>query len=108
MATRQSDIGIGRSGLMHYRAQTVDFLAQISSITFHFMSQKPPAIASYETLVLPFDEIVWAFLAGSALVASALLGLMSICWKRAKLATSMKKSVFPAWESTLNPLTSTS
>ena len=50
---------------------------------FVMMSKKPHEIASFDTIIYPFDSYVWIFTLGSMLAEFVMLLLMQNSWHRA-------------------------
>ncbi len=66
------DVGLAQASLLHYRFQRVDYLPQMFAYRFLIMSREPSAVASYETLVMPFTPRMWA------LIAAAVIALIAV------------------------------
>ena len=59
--TKQSEAGIGQTVFALYRYKMVDYLQYMYDYPYSMFSQKPREIVSYDTLIYPFDNYVWAF-----------------------------------------------
>jgi hypothetical protein len=57
---------------MHYRAQLVDYLPYVSLMDFTILTRRPRETPSLETLFVPFDTTIWAFV-GIAMLCEFLL-----------------------------------
>ena len=59
--TKQSEAGVGQTVFALYRYKMVDYLQYMYDYPYSMFSQKPREIVSYDTLIYPFDNYVWAF-----------------------------------------------
>ena len=73
-------MGIGPARYNHYGYQKVDFLPPICDYMYIISQRKPGEIASFETLINPFDKYVWAFTLASTISVMAALTIMKRCW----------------------------
>ena len=73
---KQSELGIGQIAIEDYRFKSVDYLPTMYTSELFLMSQKPREIASYDTIILPFDKFVWAFMFGCICAQFLLLIVM--------------------------------
>ena len=59
---KQSELGIGQPALALYRYKLVDYLPiMYQGHEFITGSKKPGEIASYDTIIYPFDTHIWIF-----------------------------------------------
>ena len=61
VSTKHSEMGIGLVSMNHYRFMLVDFLPPMDTNTWFIATQKPNEIASFDSIVIPFDKYVWLF-----------------------------------------------
>ena len=61
MASKQSEIGIGQTGLIENYFQEVDFLPPMTYSESIISQRKPKEIVSFTILIYPVDKYVWAF-----------------------------------------------
>ena len=80
VSIKESEIGIGQSGFSTYRNKLVDFLPNMYMHEFIMMSKKPHEIASFDTIIYPFDSFIWIFTLSSMLAVFIMLFLMQNCW----------------------------
>ena len=59
--TKQCEIGMGQMFFALYRYKVVDYLHYMYEHPYPMFSQKPREIVSYDTIIYPFDNYVWAF-----------------------------------------------
>ena len=65
---------------MHYVYEVADFLPPMSVYDYIISQKKPEEIASYDTLIHPFDKYVWAFTFASTIGVMVTLILMKKFW----------------------------
>ena len=58
------------------------------------MSKKPHAIASFDTIIYPFDSFIWIFTLGCMLVEFGMLLLMQNSWNKASGTSNNNNHVF--------------
>ena len=58
--TKQSEIGMGQIGFTLYKYKMVDYLHYMYESPFFMFSRKAREIVSYDTIIYPFDNYVWA------------------------------------------------
>ena len=61
VASKQSEIGIGQTGLIENYFQEVDFLPPMTYSESIISQRKPKEIVSFTILIYPVDKYVWAF-----------------------------------------------
>ena len=72
MSSKKAELGIGQTDFQDYRFKVVDFLPAMYTHENILASQRPKEIASYDTIVLPFDKYIW-FITFSCIFAQFLL-----------------------------------
>ena len=84
VSDKQSEMGIGQTPLFR-SSRSSDKLAVLPWMYLHelYMKQrKPMKIASFETLIHPFDNSVWAFTIGCTVIIFFVLVVMQKLWSR--------------------------
>ena len=76
VSTKQSELGIGQTGLTYHTFQLVDFLPPMSANAYFISSQKPKEITTYDTITIPFDKYIWCFTFGCIFAQFILLVIM--------------------------------
>ena len=69
--SRKTEIGVGQASFTHYRYQNIDYLPWMYMYTFPFCSRRPKEVASFFTIIRPFDGYTWM----AAIIASAIFYL---------------------------------
>ena len=69
-------MGIGQINLADYRYRIVDYLPAMNMFEYVMGSKKPGEIASYDTIIIPFDNYVWSFIFGCICAQFLLLVMM--------------------------------
>ena len=69
-------MGIGQLNLADYRYRIVDYLPAMDMFEYVMASKKPEEIASYDTIIIPFDKYVWSFIFGCMCAQFLLLVIM--------------------------------
>ena len=69
-------MGIGQINLADYRYGIVDYLPAMNMFEYVMGSKKPEEIASYDTIIIPFDKYVWSFIFGCMCAQFLLLVIM--------------------------------
>ena len=80
MATKEAELGIGASSIAEYRYKVIDYLPWMYVFELSLTSRRPEEIASYDTLIYPFDSYIWCFIIGATLVTFTLLLTMQKLW----------------------------
>ena len=80
MATKQAELGIGTSSIVDYRYQVVDYLPWMFVYELSMTSQRPGEVASYDTLIYPFDYHIWVFIIVVTLAVFTVLLTMQKLW----------------------------
>ena len=73
-------MGIGQSSFSAYRNKLVDFLPNMYMHEFVMQSKKPYEIASFDTIIYPFDSFIWVFSLSSMLAVLFMLLLIQKSW----------------------------
>ena len=73
---KQSELGIGQTTMEENRFKLVDYLPPMYPSGLLFASKKPRELATYDSIVIPFDKYVWAFMFGCICAQFLLLVLM--------------------------------
>lgn len=76
VSQKQSEMGIGQAQILHYRTEFVEYLPYMYLYEFIWGDKNPEQITSYETIIRPFDNSVWAFTIGFTLFALITLVIM--------------------------------
>ena len=77
-------MGIGQSSFSAYRNKLVDFLPNMYIYEFVMQSKKPHEMASFDTIIHPFDSFTWIFSLASMLAVFGTLLLMQNSWLRVR------------------------
>ena len=77
-------MGIGQSSFSAYRNKLVDFLPNMYIYEFVMQSKKPHVMASFDTIIHPFDSFTWIFSLASMLAVFGTLLLMQNRWLRVR------------------------
>ena len=80
MATKQAELGICTSSIAEYRYKIIDYLPWMYVFELSLTSRRPEEIASYHTLIYPFDSYIWGFLVVATLVTFTVLLTMQKLW----------------------------
>ena len=64
VSVKQSELGIGQTSMVHHRYKLVDYLPPMYTSWLLFGSKKPGELTTYDSIVIPFDKYVWAFMFG--------------------------------------------
>ena len=80
MATKQTELGINALSIIDYRYPRIDYLPWMYVYELVLSSRKPEEIASYDTLIYPFDSYIWGFIIGATLVTFMVLLTMQKLW----------------------------
>ena len=75
-------MGIGQHAFASYRLKLVDYLPYMHTYEWMMQSRLPEPVASYDTIVNPFDYHTWGFTFLSVVVQFFLLLLMQNVWSR--------------------------
>ena len=67
---------------MQCRFAKIDFLSATGVYEFIFVGRLPKEVAEFKNLRLPFDNMTWISILGSAIAVSATLFLMQLVWSR--------------------------
>ena len=73
---KQSELGIGQTSIDITRYKLVDYLPPMYTLEIFFASKKPGELATFDSIVIPFDKYVWAFMFGCICAQFLLLVLM--------------------------------
>ena len=76
VSVKQSEMGIGQLAQVDHRFKLVDYLPPMYRDGLFFGSKKPGELTTYDSIVIPFDKYVWAFMFGSVCAQFLLLVLM--------------------------------
>ena len=76
VSVKQCELGIGQLALVDKRFKLVDYLPPMYTIGLLFASKKPRELTTYDSIVIPFDKYVWAFMFGCICAQFLLLVLM--------------------------------
>ena len=76
VSVKQCELGIGQTAFKDYRFESVDFLPSMYMLETFLATRKPKEIASYDSIIIPFDKYVWSFTFGCILVQFLLLVVM--------------------------------
>ena len=76
VSEKQSELGIGQPHLVANYANLVDYLPPMYIFELFFASKKPGELATFDSIVIPFDKYVWAFMFGCICAQFLLLVLM--------------------------------
>ena len=68
---------------MRQRYDVADFLSWMYFYEFSIESKRPDPIVSYETLIYPFDNYIWAFAFTLTLATFVLLVIFQVAWSLA-------------------------
>ena len=83
VSTKQSEIGIGQTYFALYIYEMVDYLHFMYEHEYFLASRKPQQIASYDTIVHPFDIYVWGFTFTTIIAQFILLLITQNLWSYA-------------------------
>ena len=67
---------------MQCRFVKIDFLAATGVYEFRFEGRLPKEVAEFKNLWLPFDNMTWISILGSAIAVSVTLFFMEVVWSR--------------------------
>ena len=70
---RDVDLSMVKVYYLTYLALKNDYIGQIGSLDFHFLTGAPPKTKDYLTVIKPFDPHVWAFILASSVAVSIAL-----------------------------------
>ena len=76
VSVKQSELGIGQLALEEYRVKLVDYLTSMYTYDFYFGSKKPEELTTFDTIIIPFDKYIWAFMFSCISAQFLLLVLM--------------------------------
>ena len=74
------ELGVGQTSILHWRYTLVDFLPPMFIYHFRVTSKKPQPILAWDTLIYPFDQYMWYFIAASILAVVIALILIQNVW----------------------------
>ena len=94
MSTKQSELGIGQANLADYRYKVVDFLPSMYMHEYIMLSKKPDPIASYDTIVYPFDVYIWIFITVSMMSQFLALFFLQNIWSYSSEESNPKGHIF--------------
>ena len=97
VSTKQSEFGIGQHGFDMKRIRLVDYLPYMHSYQWILQSRLPRPVASYDTIVNPFDYITWVFTLLSIVMQFLLLLVMQNVWSRVTGRLSPEDYIFEGW-----------
>ena len=81
VASKLSELGIGQLGMVfNERRFIVDNLPWMSVYEWPIENIKPKEVASFATLMDPFDNFSWAFVFGAVVVEFIILIIMQLVW----------------------------
>ena len=76
------DIGISTASQTHRRFAKIDYLSSTGVYEFIFVGSLPKEVAEFKNLWLPFDNVTWISILGSAIAVCTTLFLMELVWSR--------------------------
>ena len=82
VASKQSELGIGQTDFEYNRFKVVDFLPTMYMIELLLASKRPQEIASYDTIVIPFDKYTWFMTSCYIITQVLLLLVMQNLWSK--------------------------
>ena len=82
MSSKQSELGIGQMNFADYRYKVVEYLPAMFTFEYIIHSKTPGIIASYDTIIIPFDGYVWLFTTISMIAQFLVLSFMQSIWPR--------------------------
>ena len=77
-----------------YRYKVVDFLPAMYMYEYIMKSKKPDEIATYNTIVYPFDAYIWICITSSMVAHFLALFVMQNVWSIISGATNPKDYIF--------------
>ena len=77
-----------------YRFEVVDFLPPMYMYEYIFKSKKPDQIATYDTIVYPFDVYTWTFITISMMVQFLVLFVTQNTWSFSSRDTKPRDYIF--------------
>ena len=83
VSNKESEMGIGQSSFSHYRNKLVDFLPNMYIHELVMQSKKPHEIATFDTIIYPFDTFIWIFSLSSMATVFVMLLVMQRSWYKA-------------------------
>ena len=82
MSTKQCELGIGEPAFASYRHKLVDYLPYMYTHQWMLQSRKPQPVATYNTILNPFDYYTWVFTFLCILVQFVLLLIVQNIWSK--------------------------
>ena len=87
-------MGIGQANFADYRLKMVDFLPPMYMYEYIMVSKRPRPIASYDSIIYPFDAYIWIFISISMMVQFLTLFTIHKVWTFASGAKKTKKITY--------------
>ena len=95
VASKLSELGIGQLGMVfNERRFIVDNLPWMSVYEWPIENIKPKEVASFATLMDPFDDFSWAFVFGAVVVEFVILIIMQLVWSHVAEKSTPKDFVY--------------
>ena len=83
VSTKQCEIGIGQVPVTTHRHKLVVYLPYMYADQWLLRSRKPKPVASYDTIVNPFDYYTWGFTFLTIFIQFSLLLVAQNVWSKA-------------------------
>ena len=87
-------MGIGQANFADYRYRVVDYLAPMYMHGYIMAGKRPDEIASYDTLIYPFDSYYWLFTICSVLVVFLTLLFAKLLWSLEHFKTNQNVYIY--------------
>ena len=94
VSTKQSELGIGQAIFAHYRYKVIDYLPPMYTYEFIMKSKRPDQIATFDTIIYPFDTSIWIFFSVSVIAQFFTLFAMQNVWSYMSGYTNPKDYIF--------------
>ena len=78
----QSEIGIGQITFTTQRHKIVDYLPYMYAHQWMWLTGRPKPVASYDTIIKPFDYYTWGFTFLTFVIQFSLLLLAQNVWSK--------------------------
>ena len=82
ISIKQCEIGIGQQAFASYRLKLADYLPYMATYEWMLSSRRPKPIASYDTILNPFDYHTWGFTFLSIVIQFCFLIVVQNLWTK--------------------------
>ena len=97
VSTKQSEFGIGQHGFDTHRNKLVDYLPYMHTYRWLLQSRLPRPVASFDTIVNPFDYLTWGFTFLVIVIQFLFLLLLQNVWSEVSGRRNPGDYIYEGW-----------